>query len=65
MDSVAVSNLGKTAPFFVTPKAKGNSVYYFVEVLGRGLLPDKCLKSGFDFVFKQDPLIVLVIPRSF
>lgn len=54
MVSVAVSNLGKTAPFFVTPKAKVNSVYYCDEVLGRGLLPDMRLKSGNDFVFQQD-----------
>jgi|SRR6218665_3150856 len=40
MVSVDVSNLGKTAPFFVTPKGKVNSVYYCDEVLGRGLLPD-------------------------
>ena len=39
MVSVVVSNLGKTAPVFVTPKAKLNSVYYCDEVLGRGLLP--------------------------
>src|SRR6218665_1622187 len=43
--TVAVSNLGKIAPFFVTPKAKVNSVYYCDEVLGRGLLPDMLLKS--------------------
>src|SRR6218665_178013 len=54
MVSVAVSNLGKTAPFFVIPKAKVNSVYYCDEVLGRGLLPDMRLKSGNDFVFQQD-----------
>src|SRR6218665_1926938 len=67
MVSVAVSNLGKTAPFFVKPKAKVNSVYYCDEVLGRGLLPDMRLKSGNDFVFskKELPLIVLVIPWSF
>ena len=40
MVSVAVSNLGKIAPLFVTPKAKVNSVYYCDEVLGHGLLPD-------------------------
>ena len=33
MGSLAVSKLGKTAPFFVTPKAKVNSVYYCDEVL--------------------------------
>ena len=38
MVSVAVSKLGKTAPFFVTAKAKVNSVYYCDEVLARGLL---------------------------
>src|SRR6218665_1233813 len=54
MVSVAVSNVGKTAPFFVTPKAKVNSVCYYGEVLGRGLLPDMRLKSGNDFVFQQD-----------
>src|SRR6218665_996786 len=54
MISVAVSNLGKTVPFFFTPKAKVNSVYYCNEVLGRGLLPDMRLKSGNDFVFQQD-----------
>src|SRR6218665_1005083 len=56
MVSVAVSNLGKTAPFFVTPKAKVNSVYYCdeVHVRGRGLLPDMRLKSENDFVFQQD-----------
>src|SRR6218665_2386110 len=54
MVSVAVSNLGKTAPFLVTPKAKVNSVYYCDEVLGRGLLPDIRLKSGNNFVFHQD-----------
>src|SRR6218665_2457398 len=53
MVSVAVSNLGKTAPFFITPKAKVNSVYYCDEVLGRGLLPDMHLKSGNDFAFQQ------------
>src|SRR6218665_1555806 len=52
--SVSVSNLGKTAPFFVTPKAKVNSVYYCEEVLGRGLLPDTRLKYENDFVFQQD-----------
>src|SRR6218665_54682 len=52
--SVSVSNLGKTAPFFVTPKAKVNSVYYCEEVLGRGLLPDIRLKYENDFVFQQD-----------
>src|SRR6218665_2960814 len=44
-DSVAVSNLDKTAPFFVTPKAKVNSCYE-VGLLGRELLPDMRLKSG-------------------
>src|SRR6218665_965413 len=52
--SVAVSNLGKTAPFFVTPTAKVNSVYYCEEVLGRGLLADMHLKYENDFVFQQD-----------
>src|SRR6476469_1901767 len=52
MVSVAVSKQGKTAPFFVTPKAKVNSVYYCDEVLGRGLLPDMRLKSANDFVFQ-------------
>src|SRR6218665_1513615 len=54
MVSVAVSNFGKAAPFFVTPNAKVNSVYYYDEVLGRGLLPVMRLKSGNDFVFQQD-----------
>src|SRR6218665_2713948 len=54
MVSVAVSNLGKTAPFFVTPNPKVNSVYYCDEELGCGLLPDMRLKSGNDFVFQQD-----------
>ena len=34
---LAVSKLGKTAPFVVTPKAKVNSVYYCYEVLAREL----------------------------
>ena len=55
MVSVAVSKLGKTAPFFVTPKAKVNSVYYCDEVLAKGLLPDiRRLSVGDDYVFQQD-----------
>src|SRR5678815_5259512 len=48
MVSLAVSKLGKTAPFFVTPKAKVNSVYYCDEVLARGLLRDIIQLSGVD-----------------
>ena len=52
---VAVSKLGKTAPFFVIPKAKVNSVYYCDEVLAKGLLPDiPRLSVGDDYVFQQD-----------
>jgi hypothetical protein len=54
MVSVAVSKQGKTTPFFVTPNAKINSVYYCDEVLGRGLLPDIRVKSVNDFIFQQD-----------
>jgi inhibitor of nuclear factor kappa-B kinase subunit alpha len=55
MVSLAVSKLGKTAPFFVTPKAKVNSVYYCDEVLAQGLLPDIRQLSGVDgYVFQQD-----------
>jgi hypothetical protein len=55
MVSLAVSKLGKTAPFFVTPKAKVNSVYYCDEVLARGLLPDVRQLSGVDgYIFQQD-----------
>ena len=47
MMSVAVSKLGKTAPFFVGPEAKVNSAYHCDEVLARGLL------SGVnDYVFQ-------------
>jgi len=52
----AVSRVGKTAPFFVTPKAKVNNVYYCEEVLARGLPPDIRQLSGVDgFLFQQDP----------
>ena len=55
MMSVAVSKLGKTAPFFVTPKVKVNSVYYCNKVLVKGLLPDiRRLFVGDDYVFQQD-----------
>ena len=55
MVSLAVSKLGKTAPFFVTPKAKVNSIYYCNEVLAQGLLPDIRQLSGVDgYVFQQD-----------
>src|SRR5678815_4521858 len=41
--------------FFVTPKAKVNSVYYFDEVLARGLLRDIRQLSGVDgYIFQQD-----------
>ena len=53
----AVSRLGKTTPFLVTPKAKVNSVYYCEEVglLARGLLSDIRQLSGVDgFIFQQD-----------
>src|SRR6476469_3492243 len=41
--------------FFVTPKAKVNSVYYCNEVLARGLLPDIRQLSGVDgYIFQQD-----------
>jgi len=51
----AVSRLGKTTPFLVTPKAKVNSVYYCKEVLARGLLPNIRQLSGVDgFTFQQD-----------
>jgi len=53
MNSVAVSNLDKTAPFFVRPKAKVSSCDE-VGLLGRELLPDMRLKSGNDFFFQQD-----------
>ena len=49
------SKLGKTAPFFVTPKAKVNSVYYCYEVLARGLLRDIRQLSGIDgYIFQQN-----------
>jgi hypothetical protein len=54
MVSVAVSKLGKTNVFFVTPSAKVNSVYYCDEVLDHGLLPDIRRQSGADFIFQQD-----------
>jgi AraC-like DNA-binding protein len=54
MVSVAVSKLGKTDPFFVTPRAKINSAYYCEEVLKRGLLPDIRRHSGDNFIFQQD-----------
>ena len=55
MVSLGVSKLGKTAPFFVTPKAKVNSVYYCDEVLARRLLPDIRQLSGVDgCIFQQD-----------
>ena len=55
MVSLAVSKLGKTAPFFVTLKAKVNSVYYCDEVLARGLLRDIRQLSGVDgYIFQQD-----------
>ena len=55
MVSLAVSKLGKTAPFVVTPKAKVNSVYYCDEVLARGLLRDIRQLSGVDgYIFQQD-----------
>ena len=55
MVSLAVSKLGKTAPFVVTPKAKVNSVYYCDEVLARGLLRDIRQLSGVDgYIFQQN-----------
>jgi hypothetical protein len=54
MVSLAVSKLGKTEPFFVTPRAKVNSIYYCEEVLERGLLPDIRRYSGDNFIFQQD-----------
>lgn len=54
MVSVAVSKLGKTNVFFVTPNAKVNSVYYCNEVLDHGLLPDIRQLSGTYFIFQQD-----------
>ena len=54
MVSVAVSKLGRTVPFFVTPRAKVNSVYYCEQVLQNGLLPDIRLQSGDDYIFQQD-----------
>ena len=51
MVSLAVSKLS----FFVTPKAKVNSVYYCDEVLARGLLRDIRQLSGVDgYIFQQD-----------
>ena len=46
MVSVDMAKLGKSAPFFVAPKAKVNSAYYCDEVLARGLLPDIRHLSG-------------------
>lgn len=54
MVSVAVSKLGRTAPFFVTPRAKVNSVYYCEKVLQNGLLPDIRRQSGAHYIFQQD-----------
>src|SRR6218665_3101396 len=55
MLSVAVSKLGKSAPFFVAPKAKVDSAYYCDEVLARGLLPDiRQLSGANDYIFQQD-----------
>lgn len=55
MVSLAVTKLGKTAPFFATPKAKVNSVYYCDKVLTQGLLSDIRQLSGVDgYVFQRD-----------
>ena len=55
MVSIAVSKLGKKAPFIVRPKAKVHSVYYCDEVLERGLLPDiRQLSGGNGYPFQQD-----------
>jgi len=55
MVSMVISRLVKTAPFFVTPKAKVNSVYYCEEVLARGLLPDiHQLYGVYGFLFQRD-----------
>src|SRR6218665_1804639 len=55
MVSLAISKLGKTEPFFVTPKVKVNSVYYYEEVFARGPLPDIRQLSGVEgFIFQQD-----------
>ena len=54
MVSVAVSKLGRSAPVFVTPRAKVNSVYYCEKVLQNGLLPDIRRQSGAHYIFQQD-----------
>ena len=51
--SVAVSNLGKTSPVFVQPRAKVDSSYYCDVVLNQRLLPEIQKLYGNNFTFNS------------